>query len=327
MPRRLLAALILAAGFALFLVWDQAHWWNSRPDYAFGFLVPLFVAYVLHERRPRLAEALAERPAVLAPAWLRRVAEVQASAGLVFGLGLFALGAFYRAGAGASQPASLVMAAGFAATLLTLVYLCVPDTEPEGTATARGFAPALRALAGGPRWRAAGLFLFPALVWLVSAPVVSAVENTLSLALRDKVTAVVFFSFDMLGLPLEQRGNVLVLPLGEVGVAEACSGIRSLTGAIFAGSFLAAVFLDRWWKKAGLVAAAVALAFLTNIVRSLFLTAWAWKNGPAAIEGPIHDATGYAVLALTSLGLLALIPVFNYRLPADAVEDEEAADP
>jgi exosortase len=142
-----------------------------------------------------------------------------------------------------------------------------------------------------------------------------------------KVTAVVFFAFDMLGLPLERHGNVLVLPRGEVGVAEACSGIRSLTGSIFAGSFLAAVFLDRFWKKIALVVAAMVLAFFTNIVRSLFLTGWAYAYGSEAIEGTVHDVTGYAVLGLTCLGLLALIPLFNFRFEADdagtaVVEDE-----
>jgi exosortase len=119
-----------------------------------------------------------------------------------------------------------------------------------------------------------------------------------------------------------------VLPKGEVGVAEACSGIRSLTGSIFAGSFLAAVFLDHLWKKIGLVASAMFLAFFTNILRSLFLTSWAYAYGSAAIEGSVHDITGYAVLGVTVLGLLALIPLFNFRLDESAVEElVEETDP
>jgi exosortase/archaeosortase family protein len=105
-----------------------------------------------------------------------------------------------------------------------------------------------------------------------------------------------------------------------VGVAEACSGIRSLTGCLFAGSFLAAVFLDRFWKKAALVGAALVLAFLTNLARSLFLTAWAYRRGPAAIEGPVHDIAGYAVLGLTTLGLLGLIQLFNLGRAKDKAE-------
>jgi exosortase len=161
------------------------------------------------------------------------------------------------------------------------------------------------------RARVAALALFPACVWLISAPLVSAFENTLSLFLLRKVVAVVFFVFGMLGYPLVQEGNVLVLPTGTVGVADACSGIRSLTACLFAGSFLAAVFLDRLWKKIALIAAALLLAFATNLLRSLFLTSWAYMHGSDAIEGSVHDLTGFAVLGFTCIGLLLLLPLFN----------------
>lgn len=162
-----------------------------------------------------------------------------------------------------------------------------------------------------PRWQVTCLFAFPALVWMVSAPLVSAVENSLSTFLLGKVTVIVFFTFDALGYPLERQGSVLVLPLGQVGVAEACSGIRSLTGSIFSGCFLAAAFLRGLPRKVGLVFAAVVLAFGMNIVRSLILTAVAYAQGPEAIEGTVHDVTGFAVLGGTFLGLLALLPLFG----------------
>ncbi len=126
-----------------------------------------------------------------------------------------------------------------------------------------------------------------------------------------RVVAVVSFVFGVLGLPLLRQGNVLILPHGQVGVADACSGIRSLTGCLFAGSFLAAVFLDRFWKKVLLVAVAMGFAFLTNLARSLFLTGWAYAYGSDAIEGALHDVTGFAVLGLTTLGLFCMLPLFG----------------
>ena len=129
---------------------------------------------------------------------------------------------------------------------------------------------------------------------------------------------VVAFVFDMLGYPLEQQGNVLLLPKGSVGVADACSGIRSLTACLFAGSFLGATFFEQLWKKVALVVASMFFAFIMNLGRSLFLTAWAYAYGPAAIEGTVHDAAGYAVLGLTCAGLLALVPVLNFKLESIA---------
>lgn len=139
-------------------------------------------------------------------------------------------------------------------------------------------------------------------------------ENQLSLFLLRKVVTVVSFVFDLLGIPVEQEGNVLLLPTGRVGVADACSGIRSLTACLFAGSFLSAIFLNLLWKKIALVSASLLLAFVTNLMRSLFLTGWAYHRGPDVIEVTVHDVAGYAVLGLTLVGLLILLPLFNLKL-------------
>jgi len=303
-PAAFLSALLLAAGFLAFVAWDQSHWWRAKEDYGFGWLVPLFVAYVVHDRWARIVAALDDCAAPRSPRasgghkWVLRLL---VSGALLWGVLWFLLGAFYRAGAGSSQPGTLAITMGAAAIILPLLFLNAPETG----------SPAPAALWDDRRVRLTLFFSFPALVWLVSAPLVSAIESQLSLFLLRKVVTVVFFVFDVLGLPIEQQGNVLVLPLGRVGVAEACSGIRSLTGCLFAGTFLAAVFLDRFWKKAMLVGAALVLAFLTNLARSLLLTAWAYQRGPAAIEGAVHDVAGYAVLGLTTLGLLGLTRLCN----------------
>lgn len=155
------------------------------------------------------------------------------------------------------------------------------------------------------------LFLFPAVIRMLSAPLVTAVENALSLFLLRKVVVVVSTVFSVLGLPFVRQGSVLILPHGQVGVADACSGIRSLTGCLFAGTFLVAVLLDRSWKKVLLVAAALGFAFLTNLMRSLFLNGRAYAYGSEVIEGRLHDATCYAVLGLTSVGLFCMLPLFR----------------
>jgi len=49
-PGPFLAALALATGYLAFVAWDQSHWWRVKQDYTFGWLVPLFVAFVVHDR-------------------------------------------------------------------------------------------------------------------------------------------------------------------------------------------------------------------------------------------------------------------------------------
>jgi len=321
-PAGFATALVVAGLFACFLVVDQMHWWQLKPDYAFGWLVPLFVGYIVYERWSKIRSAVCSGGGSPLTGYWKIAVPAMAGTVLAGGLFVFLLGAAYRAGSGISQPGSLALALGFGGVLLGVIYFNTPAGRLEEATTATGW----RAVWADARVRSASLFLFPACIWIVSAPLVTAVENALSLFLLNKVVTVVFFAFGLLGYPLVQQGNVLILPLGQVGVADACSGIRSLTACLFAGSFLAAVFLDRFWKKCMLVGLAVVFAFLTNLLRSLFLAGWAYAYGSDAIEGTLHDATGFAVLGLTSLGLFALLPLFN---PANwrrwfGVEDEVA---
>jgi exosortase/archaeosortase family protein len=310
------AALGVGMLFLGFVAWDQSHWWRIKEDYAFGWLVPVFAIFVVRDRWPKIVaawNACGSDGSPRAAGGQRMLLWAMVGASLGIGTALFLLGAFYRASVGTSQPATLAITVGAIGILLPLLVLNAPAGESQQTALGGRRPPAV-SLWDDARVRLAALFVFPVLVWLISAPIVSAVENQLSLALLRRVVSVVAFVFDLLGLPLEQQGNVLNLPTGSVGVEDACSGIRSLTGCVFAGSFLAAVFLDRWWKKIALVVAAMLLAFLTNLGRSLFLTAWAYRHGPPAIEGVVHDVAGYAVLGLTVVGLIALLPLLNLQL-------------
>jgi exosortase/archaeosortase family protein len=297
-----------------FVAWDQSHWWSRKEDYSFGWLVPLFTVYIVYARWPEVLVRLrAAEVGAVSARWVRWTLNTAGALGLLGGAVFFLLGAFYRAGAGSSHPGTLALTLGMVAIVLPLIYFNAPAGVASDGAPAPGSSGPGALLADG-RFRVAALFMFPVLVWLVSAPLVSVVEQQISLFLLRKVVTVVAFVFDMLGYPLEQQGNVLLLPKGPVGVADACSGIRSLTACLFAGSFLGAAFFTELWKKVVLVVASMFFAFVMNLGRSLFLTGWAYAYGPDAISGTVHDAAGYAVLGLTCVGLLVLVPLLNLRL-------------
>ncbi|MEY2881526.1 MAG: hypothetical protein RLZZ15_3906, partial [Verrucomicrobiota bacterium] len=160
--------------------------------------------------------------------------------------------------------------------------------------------------APGARRRLVALLVFPAVVWLVTAPLLTAVESRLSAFLFGKIVRVVLAVFHALRLPIELQGNLFIMRGGPVGIDEACLGLRSITGCVFGGLFLAEVCLRRWRLRAVLVGAALAFAVAMNLARVLFLNLWAYKFGPAAIEGFVHDAAGWAVLGLTATATLAL---------------------
>jgi exosortase len=322
-----IAAGAMLVGFAVYMIWDQLHWWGEREDYSFGYLVPLFVGYVVYDRWPTIRSYLFrgakpdESPKPNESSLWGSSLEVLSVLGFAACLFLFGVGSLIRAANGPQDAASFAIAVGFSGLLLSSVFIFAKETV-DG-----------RPMPLGARLSLTLLFLFPALIWLISAPLVSIMETKIKVFLLNKVTIVVFGMLDFLGFELEREGNVLILPEGSVGVEEACSGIRSLTACLFAGSFLAAVFLDRFWKKVLLVFAAMCFAVLTNLLRSMFLTLWSYYHGGGAIDeswvlpiigdiGTVHDVTGMAILVLTCIGLLCLLPIFNYKLPEIEDEDE-----
>jgi exosortase/archaeosortase family protein len=305
MPPDLVPVAAVAAAFVGYVIWNQAYWWTALEENWFGWLAPVFFAFVLFDRRARIVAAWTACGAPGSPraaGWRRTVLNTVGTGGFAFGLLAFLAGSFHRAGAGPTLKGTFVASVGVSAILISLPWLAAPRSP---TPTPSGFG-------GDVRRQLCALLVFPALVWLLSAPLVSIVESRLSLLLLNPMIALVSFAFDMLGLPLGREGNVLVMPdQGRVGVEEACSGIRSLTACLFAGSFLGAVYLKPLWQKIALVIAATALALGMNFARCLFLTGWAYRHGTQAIEGAVHDAAGYAVLGFTTAGMFGLLALFN----------------
>lgn len=311
------ALALIAICLAAIVIFDQFFYWHNIEDYSFGYFVPLFAAYVIYDRWPKISAFLlgtrrGEDVAVQPAHPLERLLNGLVPLGMVVALLGFAFGGLIRAGQGPSYMSSLLLCGGLAAYVLGCAYLA-----SESDINGREYR--LRERLGF-----AFLFTFPALVWFISGPMVEFFATDLSLFLQGVVANVVAYTFNLLGMPIILEGSVLIMAKGQVGVADACTGIRSLTGCIFAGCFLAAVFLDKFWKKVLLVVLAMILAFITNLMRGLFLTAWAYKYGSDAIEGTVHDITGYAVLGLTTVFLLILLPLFQLKLLPD--DDEEDYD-
>lgn len=324
-------------GMSGFLIWDQHYWWQLQDEYAFGYIVPLFVAYILYERWPEMRRRMlgsadgavaecaseVERGPFSACRLLGPVLGLLAGLMVTGGMASFLLGSLYRSIEGQNLISSNLLAFGFANVLLGGAYLYT-DRRWDGSR-----------LFPRERFGLAMLFLFPALIWMLSVPMFSAVQHVISTFLMNQVAVVVYHTFDLLGYAVIREGSVLKLPLGDVGVEDACSGIRSLTACLFAGSFLGAVYFSVLWKKVFLVLTAMLFAFLNNILRSLFLTAWAYGKGPEGLDshvhllgmdlGNVHDFTGWVVLGITVVCLLVLVKIFSIQIEYQLPETESAS--
>ena len=113
-------------------------------------------------------------------------------------------------------------------------------------------------------------------------------------------------------IPVLLNGNVIRIPGHDLFVAEACSGLRSLTALVNLGVLLGAMLLARPWSRVTLLVLAVPMAILINGFR-IFLTAFlVYFVSPEAGTGFMHTTEGWLmfVIAFASLGAVASILLF-----------------
>jgi exosortase len=88
------------------------------------------------------------------------------------------------------------------------------------------------------------------------------------------------------------NGNVIRIPGQELFVAEACSGLRSLTALISLGVLLGAMFLRHWSTRTLLLTLTIPIAILINGFR-VFLTGFlVLYVSPQMGEGFMHTSEG-----------------------------------
>lgn len=309
----------LLVGMAAFTTWDQWAIWSTKDDYTFGYLVPCFSAYVLWERREELAGLLtgsASRPGDPSAKAALLCAQLLAFAALT----LFGLGAAARAVFGTGIGPTLAISFGFTGAALSFAFLSVRGPDAS-VASARA------------RWQAAGLLLFPAGVWLISGPFLYLVDNQIKGELLTNVTEIVSGILRANDHAIRVSGNTIVFPNGDaVGVAEACSGIRSLSACVFAGAFLGALFLEGGFpgallRRAALIGLAGFTAILLNIGRNTYLTFHALHHGSKSLDrdfaglehgqagfsslGTVHDLAGNVAMVAALVLLVAFVPLLN----------------
>lgn len=76
-----------------------------------------------------------------------------------------------------------------------------------------------------------------------------------------------------------------------------------------------------------MVVLSMVFAFVNNILRSSFsFSIWAYENGPDSISGFVHDAAGYFVLAATVVGLMVLLPIFQFSAVPKEFREQASAN-
>ena len=206
---------------------------------------------------------------------------------------------------------------GCALLVLCLVGRMAATIVPVGVlsdlAFVAGLAGLVSALAGRQAIGRYGFALF-FLVFMIPLPLAlySAIASPLQL-LVSRVAAVLL---GFMGIPVLCQGNTMTLP-GDVHlfVAEACSGMRQLSG------FLALTTAVAWfsprplWYRLVIVASSIPIALTANLLR-VTLTAWlAYAVDPALARGQFHTVEGLLLMGVGLSMLWAECTALSYLVP------------
>jgi len=141
------------------------------------------------------------------------------------------------------------------------------------------------------------ILFFPLLFLLFMIPVPIALQSAVAFPLQLFATKISFFFIQALSIPVYQEGNMLYFAHAQLEVAEACSGIRSIS-AFTVLSVVFAYLLDKGWsRRIVLLASAIPLAMFTNIIRITGTGILAHFYGSKIADSFLHEFSGIVVFA------------------------------
>ncbi len=127
-------------------------------------------------------------------------------------------------------------------------------------------------------------------------PLPNAIANQMSGGLQWIATGVSTFILQTIGVPAFATGNIISLSTGQIGVAEACSGLRMLY-SFFALTVGACMLVDRSHvEKVVIALLAIPIAIAVNCLR-IVTTGLAYEYGdPKLAETVFHDIAGWLMM-------------------------------
>ena len=157
-------------------------------------------------------------------------------------------------------------------------------------------------------WPAVRALRFPLLFLLFMVPLPGVLLVAVSFKMKLAAAAAVTQLLALLGIPASQAGSMIHVPGLSVIVDDTCSGLRSLISLLALATLWTALLPPAAprWRKGIILAAAVPVALLANIVRILILVLVGVFAGPRAAEGFIHYGSGLVVFGIALAALMLL---------------------
>jgi exosortase len=151
---------------------------------------------------------------------------------------------------------------------------------------------------------------WPAVAFLAfMVPLPYRLANALSEPLQNLATICSTFFMQVLGLPALAEGNVILLNKAEIGIVEACSGLRMLVVFFALATGVAMLMRRPWLDRVLVVLSAIPIALAVNVVRITVTGVLHEMVDSETANAFFHDAAGWFMmpLALVMLWLELMI--------------------
>jgi exosortase len=119
--------------------------------------------------------------------------------------------------------------------------------------------------------------------------------------LAAKVSVVLM---EAVGWSVYRQGTVIYLPKMTMGVADACSGLRSLVLVIGVAAFYSYVYMKNPLKRISFLLLSIPIALIANIVRILITGVVGYYWGMGKAFDFVHDTSGLLILAVAGFCLV-----------------------
>jgi exosortase len=157
------------------------------------------------------------------------------------------------------------------------------------------------------------ILAFPLLFLFFMVPIPESVVNIVSFPLQTYATIISSKIIQWCGIPVYREGHMLYFTQTQLEVAEACSGIRSISALLM----LSVIFMHQCEnsraRKAIIILSSIVIAFIANILRVSGTGILAHFFGARVARGFLHEFSGMTVFAIGLLLLFAVYKLLNQK--------------
>jgi exosortase len=157
------------------------------------------------------------------------------------------------------------------------------------------------------------LLMFPLLFLFFMVPIPDSVVNLVSFPLQTYATIISSKIIQSCGIPVYREGHMLYFTQTQLEVAEACSGIHSISALLMLSMIFMHQSKNSFTLKATIILSSVVIAFIANILRVSGTGILANFFGARVARGFLHEFSGMAVFVFGLLMLFAVYGVLNRR--------------